>query len=224
MILVSKEVCEHNASDVFLDTSLSGIAQLDMAVHGEPYATVGRLSLYAREKSGGHGGRSLQWALVEDRLDPVANIALLRRSINVVLKYKACGLSVSQVYDQIEELFGYVDHKLCVGALRDGDVVVYFRKNDTKAITTLDLKGVRIHLSQLEIVQKFTPPQAFFPTFSIHSQFQHLKINNPKNKSFPPNFPPQITLSYSIKIKSNSQIYFSSYSKKILFLLIQNKI
>jgi hypothetical protein len=112
-----------------------------MAVHGEPFATVGRLSLYARDKSGGHGGRSLQWSLVEDRLDPVANIAALRRSVNVVFKYKACGLSVSQVYDQIEELFGYVDHRLCVGALRDGDVVVYFRKNDTKAITTLDLKG-----------------------------------------------------------------------------------
>ena len=139
--IITKELGETIASDVFVDASLSGIAQLDLAVHGEPYAIVGRLSLYAREQSEGHGGRSLEWDLVEERLEPVASIALLRRSVNVVLKYKACGLSVSQVYNKFEELLGYVDHKLCVGALRDGDVVVFFRKNDMKSITTFNIEG-----------------------------------------------------------------------------------
>ena len=128
-------------NDVFLDATLSGIAQLDLAVHGDPYGSVGRLTLYGREKAVGHGGRTLPWESVVERLDAVANVGQLRRSSNIVLRYGSCDLTVAEVFDKIESQLSTVDHKLCVGALLGGDVIVFFRKNDTKSVVSFDIKG-----------------------------------------------------------------------------------
>ena len=114
--------------DGVMEHTLSGIAQLDFALHGEPFCTVGRVSVYTRDLFRSAGHATLKWADVEDLLEVCADLSGLRRCFNVVLVFSGCVLSA--VYDQISALTAGHDCKICVGVCGSEGMLVYNRKND----------------------------------------------------------------------------------------------
>ena len=116
--------------DGVMEHTLSGIAQLDFALHGEPFCTDGRVSVYTRDRVRSAGHATLKWADVEDLLELCADLSALKRSANLVLMFSGCALSTTDVYDQISALTVGIDCKICVGVCGSEGTLVYIRKND----------------------------------------------------------------------------------------------
>ena len=124
---------------MFDDTTLSGIEELDVASHGDPYGTVGRLTIFARERVAVVGPCLDTFKEASLTLEKVFNMSTLRKAQNIVLTYESKDLKVETLYTEIEKVLTGIEHKLCVGKVLDGTVMVYIRKQDYKYLPDLSM-------------------------------------------------------------------------------------
>ena len=125
---------------IMLSFQVTGIHEVDIALHGDRFSTLAKMTLYKLKKV-----QVVTWEptkQVEELLEMLDEVAVVTpRSQNIVLIYE-CNLSVSNIYHVIENFFKDFKVVLQAGSVELG-VVVYINKGDHKQFpASMDIMGI----------------------------------------------------------------------------------